>query len=1035
MLFRIFIVWLIGWGVLVRIPGCAQTFHIDHYTDDNGLPQNSVKSIARDAEGFLWMTTEAGVVRFDGQQFYTSFHTRSQRFKSLYPDLASDGKSLFAINAKSEFIKIENGKTYAKQTYYRPHLKPQLASFPLSISTGLPDNYFMLDTVRKYLIPMKNGNFFLCTHTSLDAYVHWKKAYSLKKQFKDFKHVFRLGTSLFEFQPEGKTLLVSEEQPRIFPLTGDILHNSAYRTQKQAIQLYWNNAADQAFLYLNGCLYELSKTTNALKTQLILKDFDFSLINISSLYYDSAHKRVFLGSLSQGLYVCTRMDFQTLHVKEGGQRNVFYAQSLFQDSSVVTSKGVAMRTNGRSTVIRQLTALAQSQSDRYMMAQDHHQNIWTTYENKLYKFNATGDRLLKQWQLPGHISCIYQGKTGPLWIGVDGHGVFQLEQQQEVPQLYLNMPNVRVSYFLHEKTDKLWVGTYAGLFNVDLPSRKVNWVPAFKDIYVRSLHCSKAREVWVSTAENGIYLIQERKVTNLPLGPRQHLAQAHCIMEDYKGYLWITTNKGLFQAAKQDLLDFAQGQTNGEIYYHHYTKEHGFRINEFNGGCEPCGLRVQDRFFSLPTLNGLVWFEPEKIQPELPKRQILIDRISRDGTTQFLASDTITLPPNHTPLTVHVTTPYFGNANNLRLAYAFTDNHEQPQTWNTLHGGDKTFQINHLSPGTYKLSVKLINGFGRDNYSVCHLTVIIQKPWYLQIGFWIGLGIASILFIYGIIEFRSSYLKRKNRNLEAVISERTSEIKQMLALVQNSQQELLWRKFIQDHIIAAISHDVKAPLRYVVDLNQLVYQHFQKEGTSATMLEMTKGIYDSTYRIQQLINNLLEYVKPQMKQSGSVSLQAVNLRDLLTNKISFFQDSARRNGTVVVNQVKNKVSVTSNPELLAIIIHNLLDNAIRSTKNGHVTLKALEMESEIHLSIRDTGPGMPLELVKWFNQPQSRSLEEAGKALPSQLGLGLIIIKDLSQLLKIRLVVVSKEKVGTEVLLMFRKQAVEDFLVDPQFSF
>lgn len=1034
MLSRILIVWLISCGVWVGLPGYAQTFHIEQYTDDNGLPQNSVKSIARDAEGFLWLTTEAGLVRFDGQQFYTSLHTHSQRFKSLYPDLSAEGKSLFAINEKNEFIKIKNGKTYPKQTYYQPQLKPELPSFPLSISTGLPDNYYMLDTVRKYLIPMKNSSFFLCTHTTLDAYVLGKKTYSLKREFSNFKHLFRLGTSLFEFRPDGKMKRVSEKQPRVFPLTGDILLNPSYKTSEQNIQLYWNNAADQAFLYLKGCLYQLSQTADSLKTELILKDFDFSPVNIASLYYDSLYKRVFLGSLSQGLYVCTRMDFQTLYLKQGGQTNVFYAQSRFQDSSVVTNRGMVMRLKGHNTVRKQLTALAQIKSDRYMMALDRYQNIWTTRENKLYKFNATGDRLLQQWQLPGHISCIYQGDEGPLWIGVDGQGIFQLDEQQQAPQLYLKMPRVRVSYFLYENADKLWVGTYAGLFNIQGSARKVTWVPTLHQMYVRSLHCSKAGEVWVSTAENGIYLVQGTKATHLPLDPHRYMAQAHCMMEDRRGYLWITTNKGLFQAAKEDLLRFAEGKSNGTIYYHHYTKEHGFRINEFNGGCEPCGLRVQDRYFSLPTLNGLVWFEPEKTKPELPEQKVLIDRISLDGATQFLSSDTLVLPPNHTPLTIYVTTPYFGNVNNLRLSYAFTGEDEKAVNWNELNNVERTFQLTHLSPGTYKLSVRLMNGFGNDNYSVGHLTVIIQKPWYLRTTFWIIIGFIAIVFLYGMIELRSSYLKNKNRKLEAVISERTRELKQMLALVENSQQELLWRKFIQDHIIAAISHDVKAPLRYVVDLNQLVYQHFQKEGTSPTMLEMTKGIYDSTFRIQQLINNLLEYVKPQMKQSGSVSLQRVNLHELVTNKISFFRDSARKNSTTVVNRVGNEVSVISNSELLAIIVHNLLDNAIRITKNGYVTIKALEMESEIHLSIRDTGPGMPFVLVNWLNQPQSRSLEEASKELPSQLGLGLIILKDLSQLLKIRLTVLSQEKGGTEVLLSFQKQMPEDFEVNPNFS-
>ncbi len=42
------------------------TFHIEHYTSQNGLPQNSVLTMEFDSVGYLWMSTEAGIAKFDG---------------------------------------------------------------------------------------------------------------------------------------------------------------------------------------------------------------------------------------------------------------------------------------------------------------------------------------------------------------------------------------------------------------------------------------------------------------------------------------------------------------------------------------------------------------------------------------------------------------------------------------------------------------------------------------------------------------------------------------------------------------------------------------------------------------------------------------------------------------------------------------------------------------------------------------------------------------------------------------------------------
>jgi len=57
----------------------AQTTEIEgytirHFTDENGLPQNSVKSIAADNAGFVWLATENGLVRFDGRSFKVMDH-------------------------------------------------------------------------------------------------------------------------------------------------------------------------------------------------------------------------------------------------------------------------------------------------------------------------------------------------------------------------------------------------------------------------------------------------------------------------------------------------------------------------------------------------------------------------------------------------------------------------------------------------------------------------------------------------------------------------------------------------------------------------------------------------------------------------------------------------------------------------------------------------------------------------------------------------------------------------------------------------
>lgn len=70
-------------------------YSVTRYTDENGLPQNSVSSITCDSNGFLWLATEDGLVRFDGQSFFifskTILNTSDNRFRHFLPPVGNPG--------------------------------------------------------------------------------------------------------------------------------------------------------------------------------------------------------------------------------------------------------------------------------------------------------------------------------------------------------------------------------------------------------------------------------------------------------------------------------------------------------------------------------------------------------------------------------------------------------------------------------------------------------------------------------------------------------------------------------------------------------------------------------------------------------------------------------------------------------------------------------------------------------------------------------------------------------------------------------
>ncbi|MEP7037580.1 MAG: two-component regulator propeller domain-containing protein [Acidobacteriota bacterium] len=75
--------WLACLVLIAAINGFAQTeFRFDSWTTDDGLPQNSVKSIRQTADGYLWFTTYDGLVRFDGVRFTVFNKSNSKNLPS-----------------------------------------------------------------------------------------------------------------------------------------------------------------------------------------------------------------------------------------------------------------------------------------------------------------------------------------------------------------------------------------------------------------------------------------------------------------------------------------------------------------------------------------------------------------------------------------------------------------------------------------------------------------------------------------------------------------------------------------------------------------------------------------------------------------------------------------------------------------------------------------------------------------------------------------------------------------------------------------
>lgn len=987
-------------------------YNIHHFTDENGLPQNSVKSIAADADGFIWLATENGLVRFDGHRFlsFSKENLPVSSSRMLYIKKDPAGVGIFAVNDRGEILEINQGMASLPDHSFTAFdnsftgFRINGGKFENYVSNGLPALYKDILSIRNYLLPVDSVSAFVVTSDSVAFRKQKQKIKSFAFPHASFWNFFTVGKTLYYLDEKGNAVSSDSGSPaRKVQLTGDILGNPAYRLHTGFLQLFWNTAGSELFIGLDETLYVLKPSVNGdLETRLLLQNFDLESNFIISIHYDTLHKRIYLGSPTNGLFVLDQKKFRVF--TSGYRDQSYYSQTHYGQNSILTPKGNIIGPSTHGT----LPAIAKNyREDQYSITRDDQGNIWVKEHEVLSKYDKDGDTLLYQWYCHNDISQLYKDRAGNIWIGTRFDGLYRItpSETNSAPQSVVNSVK-EITYLQQETDDRLWVGTDHGLYRLQLSTRQLDTIPELTGKYIRSIPIARPGEIWITTAENGCFLYWHNKLVSFPVDRQKYLLSSHCMIEDKNGYFWITTNKGLFQASRDDLLAYAEG-VRQDVFYLYYGKENGFNTNEFNGGCEPCALEMSNGNISLPSLNGLIWFNPASLHAEQPGNAVFIDKIEVDQA-QIPRSDTIRLSRNIRLIKLSIATPYAGDEYNVQIDFALVKDNNRP-VW--LQADDNRYiSISSPASGNYQLIIRKHNGFGKANYSYKTINLVVPPAFYETAWFYVLLILSLLLLFWAYTKFRLGHEKKKNKALEERISEHTAELQETLSALIASEKNLQRQTRLQERLITAITHDIKSPLRYMSDAAKRLFNESVNKPGMEQVQEQAKMLFESGTKMYLLTDNLLQYIKLHSR-NGSIAMEAFNLFELVKEKVAIFRDIALVQGTHIINQVPPDLQISSNARLLGVIIHNLLDNATKVTYEGIITVAVASKGLRLILAIQDTGPGMRPELVGWCNAEAATGKDYA----PEHMGLGLLIVKELVTLVNGHLWVESSPGKGTTV--------------------
>lgn len=249
------------------------------------------------------------------------------------------------------------------------------------------------------------------------------------------------------------------------------------------------------------------------------------------------------------------------------------------------------------------------------------------------------------------------------------------------------------------------------------------------------------------------------------------------------------------------------------------------------------------------------------------------------------------------------------------------------------------------------------------------------------------------------------------------LNTRTLLLNETVRALENSRDGLHQQSKLQKKLIAAITHDIKSPLKYLMLTGRSLYRNAKQPDSKQE--ESIRAIYTSAFQMYHFTNNLLQYASLYQEDTHIVT-STFSLDELVQEKISIFKEMISSQNNKVINNIPAHQLVCTNKELLSVIIHNLLDNAIKYTSNGHIYFSANQHRGKLQLCIQDTGIGMAPELVNWCNNRQTvKDFMNENEAH----GLGWAMVKELIGLIKGHIMVQSKSGSGTLILLLLSSEA------------
>ncbi len=967
-------------------------YRFDVVNTSNGLPQNTVRAIQQTRDGYLWLTTFDGLVRYNGARFEVFNKANSKgingnRFMSLYEDV--DGTLWMGTE--------DGGLTHYANGRFRTY----------TTADGLPGN---VEGLRR----TPDGELLVVTPRGLGRLQGERFESASADDYRFAPHLVIQGPSGVTWYRTGETLqrirdgritsyaakgvgrafepVYEDRQGRVWMSFGSFNFPGQLWMLKDEVMTRFSAPDGLPAAYV-ATMYEDREGTMWFGTTAGLirfKEGSFTTYTtkdgLSSNWIVSIKQdregTLWIGTEDNGVMRMTRKVITTISEKDGLRGKVFYPIIEDRSGSIwVGNRGLNRIKNGKFTyyplnITPEYIRTHRSDAGISSLYEDREVRLWIGHDTGLFRFQDeefTYDQQMTTRQWP---YAIFQDSKGAFWFGFAG---WLTRYYNGEVKHFSGEQGLRgfVQPIYEDRRGRLWIGTYGGLAQY-VGDRLVFLTEkdGLSSNRVRAIYEDSDGVLWVGTYDGGLNRYKDGRFTSYTTKEGMFSNGVFAILEDQRANFWMSSNQGIYRVSKQQLNDFADGKIK-KIHSVSYGMADGMLNTECNGGRHPSAIKTRDGRLWFPTFEGIAVVDPEAVTFNDVPPPVVIERVMLDQEELDVRLP-IEVKPGKDNLEVHYAGLSFIKPEHMQFKYRLEG---LDSDW--VDAGDRRVAyFPHLPSGQYVFRVIAANSDGVWNIEGVALRISVLPPFWKT--WWFAfLVIASLVGVALVIHHRRvAGLKTRHAEQESFTAQ----------LIESQEAE-------RKRIAGELHDSLGQSLILIKNCALLGLNNPNDQGTAITrMTEISETASQAIGEVREIAYNLRPY---QLDRLGlTKAIEAILGKVASSSNIEF---------SSVLERIDGMFSKGSEIHLYR-IVQESVNNIIRHSEATRASVEVRCDQRTITIVIEDNGKGIP--------RPTDGDSQKRG--------LGLVGISERARLLGAKHELLSAPGKGTRMTIRLTAQETGD---------